>query len=146
MTRTAERYALLFRTLLLVFCCTLFLPQGIQAEQRQSLDDSIRAVSMTLALSAVHDPVSQLQKLASHESASLRGTSQRTGFNASGKRDGYGDISIDDDSTPAVPPSLPPLPSSFSCVKAPFSFRVLLPDSHGHIHWFSLAPPTSRNV
>ncbi len=146
MLRSAEKYALLFRTLLLIFCCTLFLPQGIHTEQRQALDDSIRADVMTLAISAVQNPVSQLQKLANGERTAMRGSGQRTGFTAAGKRDGHNDHCSDSDVSPAILPNIPPLPTSFSCVKVPFSFRVLLPDSHGHIHWFSLAPPSSRNV
>ena len=147
---TAERLSLVIRTLLLVICCTLFLPQGLQASQHKGMDSSvIRASAMTLAITAINNPTSHLQNLANGENTALRGPGQRTGFSSPGKRplvsnpgkrhshDGYS----------ADLPGIPPLPSSFSlCAKESFSFCALPPESHGHIHWFALAPPALRNV
>ena len=155
---TAERFSLVIRTLLLVICCTLFLPQGLQASQHKGMDSSvIRASAMTLAITAINNPTSHLQNLANGENTALRGPGQRTGFSSPGKRplvsnpgkrnshEGYV-ADIDDDSSAALP-GLPPLPGSFSlCTKESFSFCVLPPESHGHIHWFALAPPALRNV
>ena len=155
---TAERLSLIIRTLLLVICCTLFLPQGLQASQHKGMDSSvIRASAMTLAITAINNPTSHLQNLANGENTALRGPGQRTGFSSPGKRplvsnpgkrhshDGY-TADADGDSS-AVLPGLPPLPSSFSlCTKESFSFCALPPESHGHIHWFALAPPALRNV
>ena len=157
MKSSAERLSLVIRTLLLMICCTLFMPQGLQAGTSKSFDsNAIRAASMTLAITAISNPAAQLQQLANGDSTALRGAGQRTGVNAAGKRtsfsspgkrqnDGHS-IDANGDSAAALP-GLPPLPGSFSlCTKERFSFCVLPPESHGHIHWFSLAPPASRNV
>ena len=155
---TAERLSLFIRTLLLVICCTLFLPQGLQASQHKGMDNSvIRASAMTLAITAINNPTSHLQNLANGENTALRGPGQRTGFSSPGKRplvsnpgkknshNGY--VADMDGDSSAVLPGVPPLPSSFSlCTKASFSFCALPPESHGHIHWFALAPPALRNV
>ena len=73
---TAERFSLVIRTLLLVICCTLFLPQGLQASQHKGMDSSvIRASAMTLAVTAINNPTSHLQNLANGENTALRGLS-----------------------------------------------------------------------
>ena len=141
-----------------MICCTLFLPQGLQAESKKSMDSqAFRAVSMTLAITGINNPVSQLQNLAAGEGAALRGPGQRTGFTHTGKRSSLSSSAKRDsfdwncadsgDTSPAALPGLPPLPGTFSlCAKALFSFCVLPPESHGHIHWSALAPPSSHNA
>ena len=158
MKSSAERVSLVIRTLLLVICCTLFLPQGLQAGPKRSMDSSVlRAASMTLAITGISNPVSQLQNLSSGDNTALRGSGQRTGFGSPGKRSSLSSpgkrdshdwycADTDEDSSILLP-GLPPLPGSFSlCAKESFSFCTLPPESHGHILWFALAPPTSRNV
>jgi len=157
MKTTAERVSLVIRTLLLVICCTLFLPQAHQGGSGKSMDGSaIRAASMTLAITSISDPSSQLQNFANGERSALRGSGQRSGVPSSGKRtsisspgkeDGIGWYSLDTDDDSAALPGLPPLPGSFSlCAKERFSFCALPPESHGHLHWYALAPPSSENV
>ncbi len=158
MKSSAERVSLVIRTLLLVICCTLFLPQGLQASSGKHIEDSaFRAVSMTLAITGINNPSSQIQNLANGEGAALRGPGQRTGLGTSGKRtsisspgkrDSLDWIYVDADGDfYAALPDEPPHPGSFSlCTKALFSFCVLPPESHGHLHWHTLAPPASRNV
>ena len=157
MKSSAERLSLVIRTLLLMICCTLFMPQSLQAGSNKSFDSNvIRATSMTLAITAISDPASQLQQLSNGDSTALRGAGQRSGVNATGTRTSFSPTakrqhdwySLDTDGdTAAALPGLPPLPGSFSlCTKERFSFCVLPPESHGHILWFSLAPPASRNV
>ena len=156
MKTPAERVSFVIRTLLLMICCTLFMPQGIQNSPRQAMDDSIRASAMTLAITGINDPVSQLQKLANSEGTSLRGPGHRPGTAASGKRTSFtspgkrqhlDSYALDDDASPAILPSGTPLPGIFSlCAKEVFSFRLSLLDSHGHLLWYALAPPASRNA
>ena len=157
MKSSAERVSLAIRTLLLVICCTLFLPQALQAKSSKTIEDSaFRAVSMTLAITGINNPSSQLQNLASGEGAALRGSGQRglgssgarTTISSPGKRDQLDWVYIDTDGDfYAALPDEAPRPGSFSlCTKALFSFCVLPPESHGHIHWSALAPPASRNV
>ena len=158
MKSSAERVSLVIRALLLVICCTLFLPQGLQASSGKHIEDrAFRAVSMTLAISGIYNPSSQLQNLANGETAALRSSGQRTGLNSSGqrtslsspgKRDSLDWTYVDADGDfYAALPDVPPSPGSFPlCTKEQFSFCVLPPDSHGHLHWYTLAPPASRNV
>ena len=158
MKRSAEKVSLIIRTLLLVICCTLFLPQGLQANSGRHIEDSaFRAFSMTLAISGISNPTSQLQNLASGEGTALRNSGQRAGFGSSGqrtslsspgKRDSLDWTYVDTDGDfYAALPDVPPAPDSFFlCTKAQFAFCVLPPDSHGHLHWHTLAPPASRNV
>ena len=158
MKSSAERVSLIIRTLLLVICCTLFLPQGLQAGSNKNIEDSaFRVASMTLAITGISNPSSQIQNLASGEGTALRNSGQRAGFGNSGqrtnisspgKRDSLDWTYVDTDGDfYAALPDIPPAPGSFSlCTKESFSFCVLPPDSHGHIHWFALAPPVLRNV
>ena len=158
MKSSAERVSLVIRALLLVICCTLFLPQGLQASSSKNMESSaLRAVSMTLAVTGISNPSSQLQNLASGEGTALRNSGQRAGFGSSGqrtslsspgKRDSLDWTYVDTDGDfYAALPDVPPAPGSFSlCTKEQFSFCVLPPDSHGHLHWYTLAPPASRNV
>ena len=149
MKSSAERVSLVIRTLLLVICCTLFLPQGLQASSGKDMESSaLRAVSMTLAISGISNPASQLQNLASGEGTALRNSGQRTSLSSPGKRDSLDWTYVDTDGDfYAALPDVPPAPDSFFlCTKAQFSFCVLPPESHGHLHWYTLAPPASRNV
>ena len=158
MKRSAERVSLIIRTLLLVICCTLFLPQGLQAGSDRHMEDSaFRAVSMTLAITGINNPSSLIQNLANGEGAALRNSGQRSGlsssgqrtsFSSPGKRDRLDWIYVDTDGDYyAALPDIPPAPGSFPlCTKELFSFCVLPPESHGHLHWHTLAPPASRNV
>lgn len=154
MKHSADRLSFVIRTMLLMICCALFMPQNLQAEQARSMDAGIRmATSMTLAITGVADPASQIQNLANGERTALRGQGQRSGIASSGSRTSItspGKRSQQewfclDDAPPAALPGTPPLPSFFfSCSKESFSFSVLLPDSHGHLLWYALAPPTSH--
>ena len=158
MKSSAERISLVIRALLLVICCTLFLPQGLHAGSNKSIEDSaFRVASMTLAITGISNPSAQLQNLANGETEALRNSGQRTGLGSSGqrtslsspgKRDRLDWIYVDTDGDfYAALPDVPPAPGSFSlCTKEQFSFCVLPPDSHGHLHWYTLAPPASRNV
>lgn len=154
MKYSANRLSLVIRTMLLMICCALFMPQNLQAEQKRSMDPGIRmATSMTLAITGMADPASQIQNLSNSERTALRGQGQRGNIASSGSRTtitspgkrNHQEWFCLDDTSPAALPGTPPLPSFFfSCSKESFSFSVLLPDSHGHIHWFALAPPTSH--
>ena len=158
MKSSAERISLVIRALLLMICCTLFLPQGLHTGSNKSIEDSaFRVASMTLAITGISNPSAQLQNLANGETAALRNSGQRTGLGSSGqrtslsspgKRDRLDWIYVDTDGDfYAALPDVPPAPDSFSlCTKEQFSFCVLPPDSHGHLHWYTLAPPASRNV
>lgn len=158
MKRSAEKVSLIIRTLLLVVCCTFFLPQGLQASDSKHLEDNaFRVASMTLAITGINNPSSQIQNLASGEGTALRNSGQRTGFGSSGqrtslsspgKRDSLDWTYVDADGDYyAALPDIPPAPGSFPlCTKEQFSFCALPPDSHGHLHWHTLAPPASRNV
>ncbi len=150
----ADRLSFVIRIMLLMICCALFMPQNIQAGQKQSMDPGIRMAAMTLAITATSDPVSQLQNFSNGDRTTLRGQGQRSGIASSGQRTSisspgkrsHQEWFCLDDASPASLPGTPPLPSFFPSTKALFSFCSLLPESHGHIHWFALAPPASRNV
>jgi hypothetical protein len=154
MKYSASRLSFVIRIMLLMICCALFMPQNLHASQKQSMDPGIRMATMTLAITAAADPSSQLQNLSSSDRTALRGQGQRGGFASSGQRTSisspgkrsHQEWFCLDDASPATLPGTPPLPSFFPCTKALFSFCALLPESHGHIHWFALAPPASRNV
>lgn len=155
MKHSADRISYTIRIMFLIICCALFMPQNLQAGyQKSSMDPGIRMATMTLAITATGDPVSQLQNLSNSERTALRGQSQRGNLSSSGSRTSIsspGKRSQQDwfcleDASPAALPGTPPLPSFFFCTKDIFSFCVLLPESHGHILWFALAPPASHNV
>jgi len=136
-----------------MICCTLFMPQGVQEQKRNDMADTVRVASMTLAITGITNPVSQIQNLASAETATLRSSSPRSGVSLAGKRSNFSSpakrnsllwLSLDDDSSPAVLPVTPPLPSFYPRAQESHTCCILLPEeSHGHIHWFALAPPTS---
>lgn len=153
MKSSAEKLSLVIRTLLLVICCALFLPQNSRVESDKVLgDSSLRSASVVLAITGISNPASQLQQLANGESSALRASGQRTGVNAAGKRTSISSpgkrdrldwVYIDDGGDFfAALPDISPLPGAFLlCKKERFSFCALPPESHGHLLWNALAPP-----
>jgi hypothetical protein len=144
--------SLIIRILLLMICCVLFMPQGIQAQQkRETMADTVRVASMTLAITGITNPVSHIQSIARAETPTLRGSTSRSGASLAGKRPNISSSAkrdplkwaLDADASPAALPSTPLLPSFYPCAKVSYTFCLLLPESHGHITWFALAPPAS---
>ncbi len=124
------------RIMILMICCVLLCPlKGQSSETKER--DSFRIASLTLAVSGISNPASQLKTFADSDSSSLRSPGKRQQNVTSG---------CDGGDTPAVLPVVPPLPDFFLCAQEHFELRSWPPESHGLIHWFSLAPPSSRNV
>ncbi|WP_294489242.1 hypothetical protein [uncultured Mailhella sp.] len=93
--------------------------------------------SLTLAVSGISNPVSQLKTFAESDGTSLR---------SPGKRQQNASTGFDGGDAPAALPPTPPLPDFFLCAQEYFDVPACPPESHGLIHWFSLAPPSSANV
>ena len=130
------RASFCIRIMILMICCVLLCPlKGQSSETKER--DSFRIASLTLAVSGISNPVSQLKTFADSDGSSLRSPGKRQQNVTSG---------CDGGDTPAVLPVVPPLPDFFLCAQEHFELRSWPPESHGLIHWFSLAPPSSRNV
>ncbi|HJD96123.1 hypothetical protein [Mailhella massiliensis] len=126
------------RILLLMICCALLMPAHAPAGEKQKNElESFRIASLTLAVSGISNPVSQLKTFSDTEGTSLR---------SPGKRQSNSFSDPDDADSPAVLPSVPPLPEFFLCAEECFAARTFPPESHGLIHWYSLAPPASQDA
>ncbi len=124
------------RILILMVCCVLFLPLQGQSSEKNEME-SFRTATLAMAVSGISNPVSQLKTLADSDNTSLR---------SPGKRQQNVSAGVDDGVTSASLPALPPLPEFRLCAEKHFELRSRPPESHGLIHWFSLAPPSSQNV
>ena len=136
MSSATYRASFGIRIMLLVLFCALFMPAHSEAGDKNEME-SFRIASLTLAVSGISNPASQLKTFADSDSSSLRSPGKRQQNVTSG---------CDGGDTPAVLPVVPPLPDFFLCAQEHFELRSWPPESHGLIHWFSLAPPSSRNV
>ncbi len=136
MKDVTDRASLGIRILLLMICCVLLMPARGQASDKNEME-SFRIASLTLAVSGISNPVSQLKTFADSDGSSLRSPGKRQQNFSSG---------IDGGDTPAALPATPPLPDFFLCAQEHFEVHACPPESHGLIHWFSLAPPASQNV
>lgn len=137
MKGATERFSIGIRLMLLMICCVLLMPARGQADEHKEMD-SFRMSSLTLAISGISNPVSQLKTFADSDGTSLR---------SPGKRQQNASFGTDGGDCPAALPSVPPLPDFFlCCAQEHFEVRACPPESHGLIHWFSLAPPSSLNV
>ncbi len=136
MTRTTDRLSLTVRIMLLMICCVLFMPARGQANEQKDAE-SFRVSSLTLAVSGISNPVSQLKTFSDSDGSSLRSPGKRQQNITSG---------VDGGDAPAALPPTPPLPDFFLCAQEHFDVPFCPPESHGLIHWFSLAPPSSQNV
>lgn len=124
------------RIMLLMICCVLFCPLKGQSSETHERE-SFRMDSLTMAVSGISNPVSQLKTFNDTDGTSLRGP---------GKRQQQFSSDFDGGDAPAMLPAVPPLPEFVLCAEEHFELRAWPPESHGLIHWFSLAPPSSRNV
>lgn len=131
-----EKLSLTIRILLLMICCTLFLPQGMQDAQKRSMDEGIRNVTIALAITSITNHVARIQSFVE---------SERTSLNAPGKRSAQPSTSSGEESESSRPSSFPPLPGTFILARSLFGEALLPPVSHGLFNWFALAPPASRN-
>ena len=123
--------------MILMICCVLFMPMRGQAGDDKNEMESFRLTSFTMAVSGISNPVSQLKTFSDAD-----GSSRRT----PGKRQQNITSGFDDGSSPAALPATPPLPDFFLCAQEHFDVPACPPESHGLIHWFSLAPPSATNV
>ena len=99
MKGTTNRVSLGIRIMLLMICCVLFMPpHGHAGESKET--QSFRMASLTLAVSGISNPVSQLKTFAESDGTSLRSPGKRQ-QNASTGFDG-GD----------APAALPPTPEA----------------------------------
>ena len=136
MKGATERFSIGIRLMLLMICCVLFMPpHGHAGESKET--QSFRMASLTLAVSGISNPVSQLKTFAESDGTSLR---------SPGKRQQNASTGFDGGDAPAALPPTPPLPDFFLCAQEYFDVPACPPESHGLIHWFSLAPPSSANV
>ena len=135
MKDVTNRLSLSIRIMLLMICCVLIMPAKGQANDQKETE-SFRLVSFTLAVSGISNPVSQLKTFSDSDGSSLR---------SPGKRQQHFSSGVDGD-TPVTLPSPPILPDFFLCAQEHFEVPACPPESHGLIHWFSLAPPSSQNV
>ena len=136
MKGTTNRVSLGIRIMLLMICCVLFMPpHGHAGESKET--QSFRMASLTLAVSGISNPVSQLKTFAESDGTSLR---------SPGKRQQNASTGFDGGDAPAALPPTPPLPDVCLCAQEYFDVPACPPESHGLIHWFSLAPPSSANV
>ncbi len=136
MKGTTNRVSLGIRIMLLMICCVLFMPPHGHAGESKEIQ-SFRMASLTLAVSGISNPVSQLKTFAESDGTSLR---------SPGKRQQNASTGFDGGDAPAALPPTPPLPDFFLCAQEYFDVPACPPESHGLIHWFSLAPPSSANV
>ena len=136
MKGTTEHISFGIRIMLLMICCVLLMPVKSQAGSKSDME-SFRGATLTLAVSGISNPVSQLKTFADSDGTSLRSPGKRQTSASSGP---------DDDGSPAALPSVPPLPDFFLCAQEHFEVHACPPESHGLIHWFSLAPPSTLNV
>ena len=96
------------RIMLLMICCVLFMPpHGHAGESKET--QSFRMASLTLAVSGISNPVSQLKTFAESDGTSLRSPGKRQ-QNASTGFDGG-------DAPAALPPRLP-CPTSSSALRS----------------------------
>lgn len=128
--------SLRIRIMLLMICCVLFMPMRGQANDKSEME-SFRIASFTMAVSGISNPVSQLKTLSDSDGTSLR---------SPGKRQQNLIPGFDGGDSPAALPAVPPLPDFFLCAQEYFEVHACPPESHGLIHWYSLAPPSSQNV
>lgn len=136
MKGATERFSIGIRLMLLMICCVLIMPMKGQADEHKEMD-SFRMPTLTLAISDISNPVSQLKTFADSDGTPLRSPGKRQTNASSGPDGGV---------SPAALPSVPPLPDFFLCAQEHFEVRACPPESHGLIHWFSLAPPSASNV
>lgn len=136
MKGVTEKFSIGIRIMLLMICCVLLMPARGQADEHKEMD-SFRISSLTLAISGISNPVSQLKTFADSDGTHLRSPGKRQTNTSSGSDGGV---------SPAALPPVPPLPEFFLCAQEHFEVRACPPESHGLIHWFSLAPPSSSNV
>ena len=124
------------RILILMICCVLLWPLKGQANEKSDME-SFRTASLTMAVSCISNPVSPLKSCTDSDNTSLR---------SPGKRQQNVSAGFDDGVTSAALPELPPLPEFRLCAEKHFDLHFRPLESHGLIHWFSLAPPSSQNV
>lgn len=136
MSSATDRASFVVRILLLMICCALFMPAHSDAGDKNEME-SFRIASLTLAISGISNPVSQLKHFSDSDGTPLRSPGKRQQNVFSG---------MDDNASPALVPVVPPLPEFFLCAQECFDACTFPPESHGLIHWFSLAPPASRNA
>ena len=134
MSSATYRASFGIRIMLLVLFCALFMPAHSEAGDKNEME-SFRIASLTLAISGISNPVSQLKHFSDSDGTSLR---------SPGKRQQNASSDVDDNASPVILPEVPPLPEFFLCAQECFAARTSPPESHGLIHWFSLAPPSSR--
>ena len=137
MNSATVRVSLAIRILLLMVCCVLLMPAHAPAGEKNHELESFRVASLTLAISGISNPVSQLKHFSDSDGTSLR---------SPGKRQQNASSDVDDNASPVILPEVPPLPEFFLCAQECFDACTFPPESHGLIHWFSLAPPASRNA
>ena len=137
MSSATDRASFVVRILLLMICCALFMPAHSDAGDNKNEMESFRIASLTLAISGISNPVSQLKHFSDSDGTPLR---------SPGKRQQNAFSGMDDNASPALVPVVPPLPEFFLCAQECFDACTFPPESHGLIHWFSLAPPASRNA
>ena len=138
MSYATDRINFVIRLLLLMICCALFMPHGVETGKKNVMDASIRTATMTLAITGINNPVAQLKTFAEP---------RLTAQNSPAKR-GQQPVqnSFDDTSTPFTIPSEQPQPQAVLSSSALSNQRASLPVSHGIFNWFALAPPASRNI
>lgn len=136
--RTTERFSLLIRTLLLIICCVLIIPQASLANNKKGpLDAHISMTTLTLAITGISNPISS-KTLLDNERSPLR---------SPGKRSSSLTVDSPDDATLTVAvPSAPVLPQLVVLESISFSRNILPLLSHQAYSWFALAPPASQNA
>ena len=135
MKGTTEHISFGIRIMLLMICCVLLMPVKSQAGSKSDME-SFRGATLTLAVSGISNPVSQLKTFADSDGSSFRSPGKRQQMTSG----------FDNGDTPAALPPTPPLPDFFLCAQEHFEVHACPPESHGLIHWFSLAPPAEKNV
>ncbi|WP_418764498.1 hypothetical protein [Mailhella sp.] len=133
---TTNSVSLCVRIMLLMICCVLLMPARGQANDKKETE-SFRLVSFTMAVSGISNPVSQLKTFSDSDGSPLR---------SPGKRPQNASSGLDGGHAPAALPAAPVLPDFFLCAQEHFEVPACPPESHGLIHWFSLAPPSATNV
>ena len=138
MKYVTSRIDFVIRILLLMVCCTLFMPHGVEAGKKNVMDASIRVQHMTLAITGITNPVSQLNTLAETRLTAQTSSAKRTHQPAQG--------SLDDTSSSISDSDAQVLPEVALSLCAHFPQRTSLPASRGLLNWFALAPPSFRNI
>jgi hypothetical protein len=138
MKYVTSRIDFVIRILLLMVCCTLFIPQGVEAGKKNVMDASIRVQHMTLAITGITNPVSQLSTLAETRLTAQTSSAKRAHQPAQG--------SLDDTSSPISDSATQAQPEVALSLCAYLSSRTPLPASRGLLTWFALAPPSFRNI